>query len=122
VLTCHLVDEGSDRLVNEVAFEFIPTGNQATAASLLQLEEGAQDAEDVIANGPLPAHEELLGMAELLEGPMERTRCPSADDARGERSPGPLSFAFFSWVVLRVVPHGVVFIDRSKHRHKAELT
>ena len=70
MLSCHLVDEGSNRLVNEVAFEFIPTDNQATGASLLQLEEGAQGAEDVIANGPLPAHEELLGMADLLEGPM----------------------------------------------------
>jgi hypothetical protein len=70
VLSCHLVDEGANRLVNEVAFKFIPTGNQATGASLLQLEEGAQGAEDVIANGPLPAHEELLCVADLLEGPM----------------------------------------------------
>jgi hypothetical protein len=49
VLTCHLLDEGSNRLVNEVAFEFIPAGDQATRASLLQFEEGAQGAEDVIA-------------------------------------------------------------------------
>ena len=70
MLTCHLVDEGANRLVNEVAFEFIPTGNQATAASLLQLEEGAQGAEDMIGDRPLPAHKELLGMAGLLEGPM----------------------------------------------------
>ena len=70
MLTCHLLNEGSDRLVNEVAFEFIPTANQATGTLLLQLEEGAQGAEDVIADGPLPAHEELLRMADLLEGPM----------------------------------------------------
>ena len=38
MLTCHLLDEGSDRLVNEVAFEFIPAGDQATGALLLQLE------------------------------------------------------------------------------------
>jgi hypothetical protein len=37
VLTCHLLDEGSNRLVNEVAFEFIPAGNQATRASLPSL-------------------------------------------------------------------------------------
>jgi hypothetical protein len=70
VLTYHLVDEVSDRLVNEVAFEFIPTGNQSPAASLLQLEKGAQGAEDMIANGPLPAHEEPLRMAGLLDHPM----------------------------------------------------
>ena len=70
MLTCHLVDEVCDRVVNEVALEFIPTGNQATGASFLQLEEGAQGAEDMIANGPLPAHEELLRVAELFNGPM----------------------------------------------------
>jgi hypothetical protein len=69
VLTCHLLDEVADRLVNEVAFEFIPAGDQATGASLLQLEEGAQGAEDVIANGPLPAHEESLRMAGLCDYP-----------------------------------------------------
>ena len=57
MLTCHLLDEVSDRLVNEVSFEFIPTANQASGAFLLQLEEGPQGAEDMIANGPLPAHE-----------------------------------------------------------------
>jgi hypothetical protein len=51
VLTCHLPDEGSDRLVNEASFKFIPTGNQATRASLLQLEDGAQGAEGMSANG-----------------------------------------------------------------------
>ena len=60
MLICHLVDEGPYRLIYEVAFECIPTANQATAAPLLQLEEGPQGAEDVIANRPLPAHEELL--------------------------------------------------------------
>jgi hypothetical protein len=70
VLTCHLLDEGANRLVNEVAFEFVPTGNQTTGAPLLQLEEGPQGAENMIGNGPLPAHEELLGMADLLEGPV----------------------------------------------------
>ena len=70
MLSCHLLDEGSKRLVNEVAFELIPTGDQAMGAPLLQLEEGAQGAVDVIANGPFPAHEELLGMADLFEGPV----------------------------------------------------
>ena len=70
MLTCHLVDEGPNRLINEVAFEFIPTCHQAAGAPLFQLEEGSQGAEDVIANGPLPAHEELLGMADLLKSPM----------------------------------------------------
>ena len=70
MLTDHLPDEASDRLVNEVAFEFIPTANQATGTLLLQLEEGAQGAEDVIADSPLLAHEELLRMADLLKGPM----------------------------------------------------
>ena len=81
MLTCHLLDEGSDHLVNEVAFKFIPTGNQATGTSLLQLEEGAQGAEDMIANGPLPAHEELLGMAGLLEGPNLQWRDRSKPEA-----------------------------------------
>lgn len=39
-MTCHLVDEGPDRLLNDVAFEFIPTGKQATGALPLHLEEG----------------------------------------------------------------------------------
>ena len=70
MLTYHLLDEDSDRSVNEVAFECIPRGDQATRASLLQLEEGPQGTEDMIANGPLPAHEELLGVADLFNGPM----------------------------------------------------
>ena len=70
MLTCHLVDEVSNGLVNEVSFEFIPAGDYATGASFLQFEEGAQGTEDMIANGPLPAHEELLGMADLFEGPV----------------------------------------------------
>ena len=52
MLTCHLLDEGSDRLVNEVSFEFIPIDNQATGASLLELEEGAQGAKDMVGDGP----------------------------------------------------------------------
>ena len=32
MLTCHLLDEGSNGLVNEVAFEFIPTANQVKNA------------------------------------------------------------------------------------------
>ena len=70
MLTYHLLDEVSNRAVDEVPFKFIPAGDQATEASLLQLEEGPQGAEDMIANGPLPAHEEPLDMAGLLEGPM----------------------------------------------------
>ena len=117
-----LPDEVSDGLIGEVAFDFIPGSDQTAGAFELQVHEGAQRTEDVVADGVLPTHEEPLGMAELLEGTMERTRYPSAGDARGEKSPGPPSCAFFLWVVLGVVPHGVVFIDRSKHRHKAELT
>jgi hypothetical protein len=70
VLTCHLVDEGANRVVNEVAFGVIPTGNQATGAPLLHRQEGAQGAEDVIAKGPLPAHEELLKHGRPAEDPM----------------------------------------------------
>ena len=117
-----LSDEVSDGLIGEVAFDFIPGSDQTAGAFELQVHEGAQRTEDVVADGVLPTHEEPLSMTELLEGTMERTRYPSAGDARVERSPGPLPFAFFSWVVLCVVPHGVVLIDRSKHRHKAELT
>ena len=29
MLTCHLMDEGPNRVVNELAFEVVPTGNQA---------------------------------------------------------------------------------------------
>ena len=36
MLTCHLLDEGSDRLVNEVSFEFIPIDNQATGTLFRQ--------------------------------------------------------------------------------------
>lgn len=70
MLTCHLVDEGANRVVNEVAFGVIPTGNQATGAPLLHRQEGAQGAEDVIAKGPLPAHEELLKHGRPAEDPM----------------------------------------------------
>ena len=53
---------------------------------------------------------------------IDSTRCSNANDAHGEKSPWPPSCAFFSWIVLRIVSHGVVLIDRSKHRDKAELT
>jgi hypothetical protein len=66
-LTCHLLDEGPNRLVNEVSFEFIPGGDQATGAPFLQLKEGAQGAKDRIVNGPLPAHDKSLRMV-LVEG------------------------------------------------------
>jgi hypothetical protein len=39
-LTYHLRDEVSDRAVDGVAFEFMPTSNQATGAFLFLLEEG----------------------------------------------------------------------------------
>ena len=90
-----LSDEVSDGLIGEMAFDFIPGSDQTAGAFELQVHEGAQRTEDVVADGVLPTHEEPLGMAELLEGTMERTRCPSAGDARGEKSPGPLPFAFF---------------------------
>jgi hypothetical protein len=117
-----LPDKVSDGLVGEVTLEVIPGRDQAARAFELQLHESAQCTEDVVTDGVFPTHEEPLGMTDLLERTMERTRCPSADDERGRRIPEPPSCTFFSWVVLRVVSHGVVFIDRSKHRHKTELT
>src|SRR3954451_19518564 len=95
VLTRHLLDEVSDRMVNEVTFEFIPTGNQATRASLLQLEEGPQGAEDVVANGRLPAHEELLGVADLLEGPVIAFNGPVLPVDMHEVSVGDFHALFF---------------------------
>ena len=95
MLNCHLLDEGSNRLVNEVAFECIPTGNQATGTSRLQLEEGPQGAEDVVANGRLPAHEELLGVADLLEGPVIAFNGPVLPVDMHEVSVGDFHALFF---------------------------
>ena len=107
MLSCHLLDEGSNRLVNEVAFEFIPTGNQATEAPLLQLEKGAQGAEDVIANGPLPAHEELLGVADLLEGAMVTLDAPMLAMNVTEVTQGNFHALFFAGRIVRSVsPRG----------------
>jgi hypothetical protein len=95
VLSCHLADEGPNRVVKEVAFECIPTGNQATAASLLQLQEGPQGAGDVIANGPLPAHEEVLGGADLLEGPVVALDGPALPVDMHEVTLGDFKALFF---------------------------
>lgn len=95
MLSGHLVDEASDRMVDEVAFKFIPTANQASGASLLQLEEGPQGAEGMVANGPLPAHEELLGMTGLLEGPMVALHAPVLTMNVMEKALGHLHTLFF---------------------------
>jgi hypothetical protein len=75
----------------------------------------------MISDRPLPAHEEFLGVADLLEGPMVALDRTSAAGGRARSDRGRLSSAFFSWVVLGVVSRLVVSIERSKHRHKPKL-
>jgi hypothetical protein len=117
-----LPDKVSDGLIGEVTLEVIPGSDQAAGAFELQLQESPQRAEDVVADGLLPTHEGALGMAELLEGTMVALDAPVLTMHVAKKALGYLHALFFSWVVLRVVSHGEVFIDRSKHRHKAELT
>ena len=95
MLTCHLLDEGSNRVVDEVTFEVIPTGNQPPRASLFELEEGAQGAEDMIADGPLPTHEELLSVADLLDRAMVSFNGPVLLADVHEVPPGDFHALFF---------------------------
>ena len=71
-----LPDKARDGLIRQVAFEFIPGSDQAAGAFDLQVQESPQRAEDVIADGLLPTHQEPLGMAELLEGTMVTLDAP----------------------------------------------
>jgi hypothetical protein len=66
-LTGHLANT-SNRLLNEAAFDFIPPGDQARGGRF-RLEESAPGGEGMIANGPLPPHQELCGTACLLDVP-----------------------------------------------------
>ena len=64
----HLVEEGGESLIGEVAFELIPSGDLTAGASLFKFEEGAQATEDMVVDRAFPAHEEASDVADLLEG------------------------------------------------------
>ena len=63
----HLVDEGGQGLVGEVAFELVPATDLAAGATFFKVQEGAQGTEDVVSDGALPTHEEAADMADFLE-------------------------------------------------------
>jgi hypothetical protein len=70
VSACSLLDEVCHCLIDEMAFERIPAFDLSAPALDFQLHEGAQGAEEMIANGSFPAHEEAFCAAELLDGPV----------------------------------------------------
>jgi hypothetical protein len=107
-----LPDKVRDGLIRQVAFEFIPGSDQAAGAFELQVQESPQRTEDVVTDGVLPTHEEPLGMADLLEGTMVALDAPMLTMNVAEEALGQLHALFFSWVVLGVMFHGVVLIDR----------
>ena len=65
----------------------------------------------MIANGPLPAHEELLRVADLLDSPMVTFNGPVLPADMHEVTIGDFHALFFSRVVVGVVSRLVVLID-----------
>ena len=65
-----LLDEVGHRVVEEMTFERVPAFELPAPALDFQLHERTQGAEKMVADGGFPAHEELLGVADLLNGPM----------------------------------------------------
>jgi hypothetical protein len=95
VSACSLSDEVCHRLIGEMAFERVPALDLSAPASNFQLHEGAQSAEEMVANGGLPAHEELLGAAELLEGAMVALDAPMLAMNMEEIAPSGFHALFF---------------------------
>src|SRR3954452_23057789 len=100
-----------------MTFERVPAFDLSAPALDFQLHERTQGAEKMVADGGFPAHEELLGMADLLDGTMVTLDAPMLAMHVTASNPRQLSCAFFSRVVLGVVSHGVVLINRPKHAH-----
>ena len=65
-----MLDEGGQGLISEVALEVVPGADLDVEAPLFKLKEGAERAEDVVADRAFPAHEKAADVADLLEGMM----------------------------------------------------
>ena len=90
-----LSDEVSYCVIKEVAFERVPAFDLAAPAAHFQLSKRAQDTEEVVADGSLPAHEELLGSADLLDGAMVAFDAPVLAMHVLKTSQGDLHALFF---------------------------
>ena len=71
-----LPDEVGHSVVEEMTFERVPAFDLSAPALDFQLHERTQSAEKMVADGGFPAHEELLGMADLLDGTMVTLDAP----------------------------------------------
>ena len=67
---CSLLDEVGHDGVGEMTFEAVPAWDLPAPALEFEFHERPQATEEMIADGLLAAHEEALGVADLLDGPM----------------------------------------------------
>ena len=74
--TSSLLDEVSHDCIGEVAFEPVPAFDLPSPALEFEFDEGTQATEEMVADGLLGAHEEALGMADLLERTMKTLNGP----------------------------------------------
>ena len=64
---CSLLDEGDYDRIGEVTFEAVPAWDLSAPALEFEFDERTQGAEEMVLDGLLAAHEEALGVADLLD-------------------------------------------------------
>ena len=95
VRVCSLLDEVGHDCVGEVTFEAVPAFDLSTPALEFQLHERTQTTEEMVADGSLPTHEELFGVADLFDGTMIALDGPVLLMSLGEGVPGHFHALFF---------------------------
>ncbi len=95
VSACSLLNKGGHGLVGNVAFEAVPTFDLPAPALEFEFHERTQATEEVVADGLLAAHEEALGVADLLDRPMIALDGPVFPVRLLEGGPGDFHALFF---------------------------
>ena len=90
-----LLDEVGHDCIGEVTFEAVPALDLSAPALEFQLHERTQATEEVIADGLPAAHEEALGVADLLDGTMIALDGPMLPVGLMERAPSDFHALFF---------------------------
>ncbi len=92
---CSLLDEAGHDGIGEVTFEPIPALDLAAPALEFEFDERTQATEEVVADGLLAAHEEALGVADLLDGTMITLNAPVFLMGMMEGAPSHFHALFF---------------------------
>ena len=92
---CSLLDEGGHACISEVTFEAVPARDLSAPALEFEFDERAQATEEVVADGLPAAHEEALGVTDLLDGTVITLDGPVLPVGLREGAPGHFQALFF---------------------------